>query len=211
MSKGTGNKGTGRRRGQAKEETRRLILEAAYHLFEAKGFRETTMRQIASQAGVGLGTIFNHFPDKAFLLVEAFETDVNAVIAQALATLPGQDIQKQLLHLSGTLYDCYFKRPRLSLQIIGGVYQSEGPAADKLKQQMTDFLEVLAGLFEAAKTRGELAGTVDCLDAAFAFWSFYVMCLGMGLWQEQPDLDEQLRLLDRLLRQHVSAMLEERR
>ena len=43
-------------------ETRRLILDAAYGLFEEKGFHQATMRELAARAGVSLGAIFQHFP-----------------------------------------------------------------------------------------------------------------------------------------------------
>lgn len=44
------NKGTPRA-----EDTRPKIYEAAMELFREKGFDETTMRDIASKAGVALG------------------------------------------------------------------------------------------------------------------------------------------------------------
>lgn len=45
------------------------IIEAGESLFAEKGFHKATMRQIAKAAGVGVGTIYEYFPDKEALLL----------------------------------------------------------------------------------------------------------------------------------------------
>jgi AcrR family transcriptional regulator len=42
--------------------TRRKIVEATHALHQEQGIAETTMKEIASRAGVGIGTVYNHFP-----------------------------------------------------------------------------------------------------------------------------------------------------
>lgn len=46
------------------ERTRLAVLEAAYELFLQQGYTATSMRQIAVQAGIALGGIYNHFASK---------------------------------------------------------------------------------------------------------------------------------------------------
>ena len=46
------------------ERTRHAIEEAAYELFLEQGYSATSMRQIADQAGIALGGIYNHFKGK---------------------------------------------------------------------------------------------------------------------------------------------------
>ncbi len=46
------------------EQTRDAILQAAYQLFLENGYHASSMRQIAQQAGIALGGIYNHFPSK---------------------------------------------------------------------------------------------------------------------------------------------------
>ncbi|MFO7586266.1 MAG: TetR/AcrR family transcriptional regulator [Anaerolineales bacterium] len=46
------------------DQTRQNILDAAYELFLSQGYSATSMRQIASQAGLALGGIYNHFASK---------------------------------------------------------------------------------------------------------------------------------------------------
>lgn len=46
------------------EMTRQAILEASYRLFTEQGYHGTSMRAIAAQAGITVGSIYNHFADK---------------------------------------------------------------------------------------------------------------------------------------------------
>lgn len=46
------------------ERTRADIIEAAHDLFIQNGYHGTSMRQIASQVGIALGGIYNHFASK---------------------------------------------------------------------------------------------------------------------------------------------------
>lgn len=52
------------------ERTRRTILEAAYDLFLEQGYTATSMRQIAERAGLAVGGIYNHFPNKEAIFAE---------------------------------------------------------------------------------------------------------------------------------------------
>jgi AcrR family transcriptional regulator len=54
------------------ERTRSEILEAAYHLFVDRGYHGTSMRQIANEAGIALGGIYNHFASKEEIFLGVF-------------------------------------------------------------------------------------------------------------------------------------------
>ncbi len=49
------------------EITRSRVLEAAHALFLTRGFHGTSMREIATRAGVAVGGIYNHYPSKEAL------------------------------------------------------------------------------------------------------------------------------------------------
>lgn len=55
------------------EETRALILDTALGLFRKKGFEETTMREIASSAGVALGAAYYYYDSKHALVMAFYE------------------------------------------------------------------------------------------------------------------------------------------
>ncbi len=55
------------------EETRARILEAALRLFREKGFDATTMRDIAAEAGMSLGSAYYYFDAKDALVMGFYE------------------------------------------------------------------------------------------------------------------------------------------
>ena len=57
----------------AGEATREQILDTAIQLFRKAGFDETTMRTVASEAGVALGLAYYYFPGKEALVMAYYE------------------------------------------------------------------------------------------------------------------------------------------
>lgn len=62
--------GEGRLRADA-ERNRHLLLEAAKSAFAADG-PDTSLEEIARQAGVGIGTLYRHFPNRDALLADVY-------------------------------------------------------------------------------------------------------------------------------------------
>lgn len=71
------------------------ILQAALRCFLAKGFHQTSMRDIAQAAGVSLGNLYNHFPGKEaiILAVAVAEGEEVAPLLQRLAAAEGDRTQ----------------------------------------------------------------------------------------------------------------------
>lgn len=51
-----------KRRAESAEETRRRLVQATFELHTEQGIAATTMKHIAERAGVGIGTVYHHFP-----------------------------------------------------------------------------------------------------------------------------------------------------
>jgi AcrR family transcriptional regulator len=84
---------TRRRRRAAEGErkrdvTRRHLLDCALALFQKRGVDSTTMRDIASAAGLSLGAAYYHFPSKEALIFAYYEDNqarLDALAAEASA------------------------------------------------------------------------------------------------------------------------------
>src|SRR6185295_7532669 len=73
-------------------ETEQKILEAALDLFREEGFEETTMRAIASRAGVATGAAYYYFPSKDAIVLAFYErscAEMQPRIAVAMDTAAG--------------------------------------------------------------------------------------------------------------------------
>jgi len=66
---------------------REKIIESAIKLFAEKGFHETRTADLASEAGVGEGTIYHYFESKEILFLKAFEEKMQSFIKKFLNTL----------------------------------------------------------------------------------------------------------------------------
>ena len=75
-----------KRRAESAEETRRRIVRATAELHSEQGIAATTMKQIAERAGVGIGTVYHHFP--------TLDDTILACGRMMMATypLPGEEI-----------------------------------------------------------------------------------------------------------------------
>jgi AcrR family transcriptional regulator len=51
-------------REEKSERSRRQVLDAALRLFSTRGYRATSVRDVAEAAGVSTGNLYHHFPDK---------------------------------------------------------------------------------------------------------------------------------------------------
>ncbi len=70
------------------QERRRAILEAAARVFSRKGFERATTREIAQEADIAEGTIYNYFASKDQLVValaNLVQGQVETVISSVLA------------------------------------------------------------------------------------------------------------------------------
>lgn len=78
-------------RAKAKAATRARILRVAEELFRERGYDEAQIRKIAADAGLSIGAVFNHFPDKPTLWREAMGREAPDVIdfLRRLATHQG--------------------------------------------------------------------------------------------------------------------------
>jgi len=181
---------TGRRRQQQKAETRALILDAARALFEERGFDDTTMRVLAAKAGVGLGTIFAHFPDKAALLMAALLEDLAQTDQQILETLPEKaSIKDQVMHVAAAGIGYWCRRPELSVTLLREMWFVTGPWAQKRRDETVRFIDFVRQLLEGARQRGELRTGVDLRHTAEAMYSFYLGSLIRAVGDNRLDAD----------------------
>jgi len=187
------------RRQVQKEDTRRIIQNTAYTLFAERGYTETTMRTLADHAGVGLGTIFKHFPDKPSLLVAAFQEDLSRIIHEAFKALPKSGINEQLLHITQNIYGFYASNPEFSRTLIKETLFLKGKHGQMLDRQLTAFLNAISELLKTAVEKGELPIETDTHEGALAFGSFYFAGLVMGLKKPVFDVEEQLIVVGALI------------
>jgi AcrR family transcriptional regulator len=79
------------------DETRARILSAAIDLFRRNGFAQTTMRDIAAEAGVALGAAYYYFDSKDAIVLAFYDQaqqDLEPLLEQAVGST--RDLGKRL-------------------------------------------------------------------------------------------------------------------
>lgn len=97
------------------EETRSRILAAALELFRRRGFEEATMRDIAVEAGVALGSTYYYFASKEAIVMAFYEQaskTMSEEIEARLATAKG--LEDRLRTILDVKFE-YFSPNRLFL------------------------------------------------------------------------------------------------
>ena len=201
-------KPVGLRKQQSKAETRSLILDSARSLFEEKGYEKTTLRQVAIGAGIGLGTIFKHFPGKSALLSAAFYDDIDEEMRSALQEMPDQiPVEQQLLHVFDRFYRYYSRRPALSRVLLQKLlFVEDDEWGHRVAGQLLSLINQLAELLHTAQARGDLGPEVNCQTAAHSLFAQYLFTLVTCLSFPQFDPDVALSMLEVLVRQLMQGM-----
>ncbi|WP_017572054.1 TetR/AcrR family transcriptional regulator [Nocardiopsis halotolerans] len=86
---GSGEGPTRSKRADARRNQRKL-LDAAAAVFVTSGV-DAPIREIAAEAGVGMGTIYRHFPTRADLVVAVYRHQVEACAEAGPTLLAGAD------------------------------------------------------------------------------------------------------------------------
>jgi AcrR family transcriptional regulator len=137
------------------EQTRSAIVQAAHDLFVQQGYHGTSMRQVAQQAGVALGGLYNHFASKEEVFEAVFfeyhpSRDVIPLILEA----QGEDVETLIRSAAGRMVEVVRLRPDfLNLMFIEMV-EFKNTHTQKLFSNLFPFsLQVVQRVTQAAGGR----------------------------------------------------------
>jgi AcrR family transcriptional regulator len=180
-------------RERQKSETRQQIQNAARELITKHGFEKTTMRALAKEAGVGLGTISLHFKDKKSLLLASFHEGIGCVMMDAIGSVPQDEhIREQLLYILQKIYAYYATQTRYLRVVVKEALFTRGAWREAFDQQLGEAIVLMGALIESAKERGEVKPDINSEQVASLCWSIYLNGLIDGFKQERFDPDAQV-------------------
>ncbi|WP_338668797.1 TetR/AcrR family transcriptional regulator [Pseudodesulfovibrio methanolicus] len=180
-------------RQRRKAETRQRIQDAARRLIAQNGFEATTMRDLAGEAGVGVGTVALHFQDKISLLFSSFFEDISEVSRRAVDGVPEDvPIREQFRHMLHTMYSYYAEHTLFLRSVVKEALFATGAWKDRFDAQFEEVVGKVAALVEARKAAGEVRPEVSSLDVALLCWSLYAAGLIDGLNRDRFDVQAQV-------------------
>jgi AcrR family transcriptional regulator len=139
------------------EET---LLEAAAAAFIASGV-DAPVRDIAAKAGVGVGTIYRHFPTRADLIVAVYRHQVEACVEAGPALLANSDSPHTALARWIDLFVDFL----VTKHGLAEALQSDGATFVTLHAYFIDrLMPVCAELLDAAARAGEIRPDIEALE-----------------------------------------------
>ncbi len=135
------------------------VLEAAKTVFVTSGV-DAPVREIAAKAGVGLGTLYRRFPNRADLIAAVFRREVDACTAEAAALAaehpPGEALSRWLKRYTGFI---------ATKKGLAAALHSGDPAFESLPTYFrASFEPALATLLNAAAAAGQVRPGVAPYD-----------------------------------------------
>jgi AcrR family transcriptional regulator len=176
-------------REQLIEERRNQILDAAARLFARKGYKGATIREIAREAGVAEGTIYNYFDSKHDLLISLpqriswpmVSSFVRSARRQGPATV-AEDEDQMVRLLQATMSSIQQHTDAVKVLLAYIPFMDEEIQAQFLEETTLFFTRIFD--FEGFLQKRIEAGTFRSLDTAIAARAFVGMVLVFVLSQE---------------------------
>jgi AcrR family transcriptional regulator len=137
------------------ERTRAALIEASYQLFLCRGYHGTSMRDIADEAGLALGGIYNHFSNKEDIFVAMLmERHPFLEVVPALQAAQGETVEELVRDAAQRMIEALEDKPDFLNLIFIELVEFEGKHVPQLFQM---FFPPLMGFVQRfQQVRGEL-------------------------------------------------------
>ncbi len=150
------------------------LLAAAAAVFVTSGV-DAPVRDIAARAGVGMGTIYRHFPTRADLIIAVYRHQVEACAEAGPALLASSSTP----HAALTQWIDLFVDFLITKHGLATALQSDNARFETLHAYFLDRLvPVCAQLLDAAAAAGQIRADVDAYELLRAVGS---LCVGVGV------------------------------
>jgi len=182
-------------------------MDAAIKLFSEKGFENTSVNQLAKEAGVGKSTIYGYFQSKNEIFLAFCEDQVDFVFTDlAEKRDPDAPLQEQLLTLFMAQFRYVTKNFNFGRILAREMVFPKELTIEKSKDLSERYLSALGEILTKAMSRGELRDDLEVLYISGHFYAFYLLVL--SAWYERRFQSEQEieHALQKLLRQAMEGL-----
>jgi AcrR family transcriptional regulator len=157
-------------------QTQQLLLAAAVKLFSANGYEQTSLQEIAQEAGLTKGALYYHFKNKEDVLLRVHDDMIEQIIAESRpvldAGLAPADALRELIHVHMRAIETRGDAIRVFLRERRGFSAANWRDIKERRDEIeTMFVEVIA----AGQRAGQFGLTADPRLLAFGV-------LGMICW-----------------------------
>ncbi|MCC7074145.1 MAG: TetR family transcriptional regulator [Deltaproteobacteria bacterium] len=157
-------------RERKKEQTKRELFAHALRLFEAKGFDETTIEDIAAAANVAPRTFFRYFATKEKLFSLGQEEEDETLRATLASRRPGEDDISLLLRAFHAMLKLEHIDPKQSGVMMAVVLNTPSLRARTLEEMLRMERLIAEGLVGRKASRAEMLRARMLASAAISMF-----------------------------------------
>ena len=182
------------------EDTRRKIYEAAMELFREKGFEQTTMRDIAAQAGVALGGAYYYFSSKDAIVLAFYAEMQQAINQPVLASLAGR---KKLGERIRSVLDKRLELLEPNRKFCAALFRHAPDSADPLSPFSDESRLIRDGAIEHMRIAAEGSDAKIPSDVKprlpYLLWLYQMALIMFWLYDRSPNQQSTRKLLEKSL------------
>lgn len=161
------------------EARKHQILDAAARSIAKRGFRATTMQDIADEAGLSAGAFYRYFASKPDI-IEAIAEEHRSRNEEAFAAVDTQADTPVLFRDLATIFYSQFDDPEFAgcvgpVEVELWAEAIRNPAVQEIMEETTGFvLASLATVARAAQARGDVNKDLDPESVAMVWMSSFI-------------------------------------
>ena len=172
-------------------DKRRLILDAAIHVFARRGFHSCRVSDVADEAGVAYGLVYHYFRSKEEILNTLF-TERWQLMLDAIVEIDGRDesAREKLGHVAGFIIDSYRHEPDLMKVIIVEVTRAANTFGRHHLDKIRQAYDLIAGIIEQARADGSFKPDISAEFGAMCFYGAIEQLLTAWIFDVLPKSDD---------------------
>ena len=161
-------------RKKQKEKREKAIIEAAKNLITEKGYRNTSIEDVAREAEVGVATVYNYFSTKQELFLHFTYDEVDKLLKSGRKILdnPPEEAQAALFALAIAYFDMI---KRFDKKLLREIFVVPFVALPHVREKLLGLDRKMAGqvieLVEILQKRGQITTELDAEEIASMFYS----------------------------------------
>ena len=198
------------RQGRAVDK-RRLILDAAIHVFARRGFHACRVSDVADEAGVAYGLVYHYFDSKEEILntlfTERWQFMLDAI--EEIDSRPDVTSREKLYSIASFIIDSYRHEPDLMKVIIVEVTRAANTFGRHHLPEIREAYAMIAQIVESARADGSFKSDISGEFAALCFYGAIEQLLSGWIFEMLPQTDEEFESAKGLVVDTICGGLEQ--
>lgn len=150
------------KKSEDKADKRTLILDAAMKTFVKRGYSDTRVSEIAAEAKVAEGTLYNYFPSKEEILLALFDEKWGGIIDKIKKKISRLNDPNDKLKAIFSMVVTMFKKDRHLAEIfLIDVKQSSIFLNNYTINRVVEFIDLIEAILEEGKKKGIYRKNLD--------------------------------------------------